>query len=207
MDKNQLAVGTYNKIAQIYTNQYFLDSSDHHFLDKFSSMLPQNAKVLDVGCGPGQHVKYLSEKGYDVIGIDLSEKMVEIAKNKVPNTKFEVMDMKSLTFDNDTFDGIICMYSLIHIPTLDIVPTLKGFSKVLKPKGKLMILAQKGDPDKITQEPLKINELMFVNFFTQERLKSMLRNSLFEIVLLEEARISDQKAMANSVICVIASKI
>lgn len=80
MDKSKFAVDTYNKIAKIYTNKYFEDLVDAPFIDKFLYLVPPEAKILDIGCGPGNFTKYIMEKGYFVEGIDLSKEMLKIAR-------------------------------------------------------------------------------------------------------------------------------
>ena len=113
MDKNLIAVKTYDKIAKSYTKEFFNDRIDLKYLDKFISLLSPKAKILDVGCGPGNYTKYLMEKGFSVEGIDLSKKMIQIAKKKVPNGKFKVMDMRKLEYPDETFDGLCVAYSSI----------------------------------------------------------------------------------------------
>ncbi|MBI2598308.1 MAG: class I SAM-dependent methyltransferase, partial [Candidatus Diapherotrites archaeon] len=65
-----------------------------------------HAKILDIGCGPGRDAKYFSEQGLDVTGIDLTSNFVKMASKNVPNATFKHMDMRSLDFPEDTFDGI-----------------------------------------------------------------------------------------------------
>lgn len=206
MDKSKLAVSTYNKIAGIYSDKYSEDLSDTPYIDKFLSIVHPKSKILEVGSGPGQFVKYIAGKGFKATGIDLSEKMVEIAKMKVPKAKFEVMDMRDLKFKDETFDGLMAPYSLIHIPSEEINKTLKGFLRVLKPDGKLLIIVQAGEADKIVNEPLKVGEITFVNFFTKERLSKLLIEAGFRIFFMEEKETKDSGAMSNRVIYAIAQK-
>ena len=98
MDKSKLAVSTYDKIAGIYTKQYFNDLTDTPYIDKFLSKLPKGAKILDIGSGPGQFTKYLIDKGFEVEGVDFSDEMVATARRMVPNGKFEQGDMRQLSF-------------------------------------------------------------------------------------------------------------
>lgn len=206
MDQSKFAVSTYDKVANKYTEQYFNDLSDSPIIDKFLSLLPQRAKILDVGCGPGEFTGYIMKKEFDVEGIDLSGEMLKIAKAKVPDGKFKLMDMRKLDYPDSTFDGLLVAYSLIHIPSNEIPATLSGLSRVLKPGGKILILAQKGEPDKIVDEPLKPGEKIFINFFSKERLAKFLTNSGFDIELQEEVPIQDSESMSDTVICVIAKK-
>lgn len=107
MDKSNFAVSTYNRIADLYANQYFEDLTDVPYIFKFLSLLPEKASILDVGCGPGQFTKYMLEKGYAVDSIDLSSKMIEVAQKRVPGGKFTLMDMRNLTFKTHSFDGLL----------------------------------------------------------------------------------------------------
>ncbi len=166
MDKNQIAVSIYNKIADIYTKKYFDDRVDIPYIDKFLSYLCIGSRVLEVGCGPGQFVEYLIEKGYASERIDLSEKMIEVAKKRVP----------------------------------------QGFARVLKPNGYLLIIAQKGEPDRIVDEPLKIGEKMFINLFTKDRLTKFLTDTGYKIVHSKRTESLYPNLLSSKVIYVIAQK-
>ena len=69
-------------------------------------------KILDAGCGSGIYAKRLKEMGADVTGIDISKKMVEIAKKYAKGVDFFVMDASKTTFRDNTFD-IVCSPSVI----------------------------------------------------------------------------------------------
>jgi ubiquinone/menaquinone biosynthesis C-methylase UbiE len=204
MDQSQLAVNTYNKIADKYANQYFDDTVDHPYIDRFLALLAHGARILDIGSGPGQFSKYIIDKGFEVVGIDLSREMVSISKQRVPQGKFQFMDMRRLDFPADSFDGIFCAYALIHIPTEEIPSTLKGFSRILKKGGYLEIAVQQGDPDHIISEPFMPTEKMFFNFFSSERLSQFLTDAGFQIISQELMPIDDEGTMSDHVIYTIA---
>ncbi len=71
---------------------------------------PNARTVLDVGCGTGEHLRLLSERGYTVAGIDLSPRFVEIARAKVPAGDFTCADMVSFDLGR-RFDIILCLFS------------------------------------------------------------------------------------------------
>lgn len=206
MDKSKFAVSTYDKIADKYTQQYFNDLTDATYIDKFIALLPKNSKVLDVGCGPGTFTKYLLERGFDVEGVDLSSKMLRIAKEKLPRAKFTQMDMRKLKYLNESFDGLLVAYSLIHIPSEEIPDTLRGFYRILKSGGVALIIAQKGEPDKIVEEPLKKGEKIFINFFTKDRLTKFLREIGFKIEYQGERPMKDPDSLSDRVIYTIVRK-
>lgn len=207
MDKSKIATSTYEKIADIYTKQYFNDLTDTPYIDKFLNKLKPRSKILDVGSGPGQFTKYMTERGFDVVGIDYSREMLTTAKKMVPNGDFKFMDMRSLDFADQGFDGLLVAYSLIHIPSEDIPKTLKGFNRVLKPKSYIEIIAQKGEADKIINEPFMPSEKMFFNFFTKDRLKNFLENAGFTAEYQEETESQDPDSASDKVIYTIAKKL
>ena len=168
MNKSKLITSTYNKIADKYTQKYLDDLSDIPHIDKFLKYLPEKARVLDVGCGPGTFTRHLVKKGFEVEGIDSSSEMLRIAREKVPDIKFKLMDMRNLRYEENEFNGLLVAYSLIHIPSEEIPRTLDGFYRVLKSGGVILVIAQKGEQDRIVDEPLKKGEKIFINFFAKK---------------------------------------
>ncbi|MBW7955502.1 Type 1 glutamine amidotransferase-like domain-containing protein [Patescibacteria group bacterium] len=205
-DKTAVAVATYEKIAQTYTEKYGQDLSDSPEIDSFLAKLPSNAAVLDVGAGPGQFSNYIHQQGFTVTGIDFSIEMNKIAQSLYPQLNFQVMDMRKLQFEKESFDGVLVAYSLIHIQSVELRNTLKGFLTVLKPGGYLLIIAQAGEADRIIDEPFLPSEKMFFNFFTPERLQKYLSNVGFEVESIEERNSLDPDSVSNRVIYALARR-
>src|SRR4051812_43183114 len=107
---------TYNKIAKDWHEDHSNDTWWMEGTDKLLSLLPPKATVLDIGCGAGTKSKYISEKSFDVTGIDFSENMIEIAKRRVPNVNFEVFDIYDLDSYSKSFDCIFAQAVILHIP-------------------------------------------------------------------------------------------
>ena len=134
--------------AEEYTKYYDLLNSDKNYgqectfleeiFEKYSGSKIKN--ILNLGCGTGLHDKELVLKGYDITGLDLSEKMIKIAKQRVPNAKFVVGDMSNFEL-NEKFDCIICMFSSIGYLTENnqLAGFFKSVKKHLKEKGLLVI--------------------------------------------------------------------
>ena len=71
--------------------------------------------ILDVGCGTGHHVSSLADKGYKVVGIDLSESMIKKAQETYPNLDFRVSDaLATMSFPANSFTHITCLYFTIY---------------------------------------------------------------------------------------------
>lgn len=204
MNTTKLVKDTYNKIAERYTDKYFSDDTDFPYLDKFLSFLPKNSKILDIGSGPGNFSEYIYSKDFVVEGIDLSDEMIKIARKKVPQVKFQLMDMRDIKYLDNYFNGLICLYSLIHISSNDIPSTLNGFNRILKSDGYIFLITQAGEPDRVVKEALSEGDDMFINFFTRKRLKDFLENAGFEVISQKEKQ--KVSAFSNRVIYTIAEK-
>lgn len=138
-DKNYLTKYTYNQFAK-RDIPYKYTFDDWRHIDNLVEKLPSNAKILDVGCGNGLPIdKYLSEKGFEVLGIDISENQIELAKNNAPQAKFEVMDMEELSLPNENFDAALLLYSLFHLPRGIHQKILTDINKTVKPGGILLV--------------------------------------------------------------------
>ena len=86
-------------------------------------------RILDAGCGTGVLSRMLDERGAEVVGVDISEKLIEVAKNRSSlnkNIEYFAGDMKEQSFGN--FDYIIAMDSLIHYSTEDVISSIADFS-------------------------------------------------------------------------------
>jgi ubiquinone/menaquinone biosynthesis C-methylase UbiE len=196
----------FGKIAQKYTDEYFDDDADFPYIARFLKNLKPGGRILDIACGPGMLTKHLLDKGFQAEGIDLSGEMIAIARQKVPQAKFQIMDMRHLEYPDKAFDGLLLTYGLIYIPSDELTPTLNEFSRVLKPKGSIFMINQEGKSDHIEQEPMKPDESLYVNFFTAKSLETALSGSGFEIIDQELVPIDNPAVMAKNIIYTIAQK-
>lgn len=95
----------------------------------------KGARVLDVCCGPGMLAATALERGATVVGLDFSEKVVAIARAKVPGGAFRQGDAQALPFDDGSFDAAVCGYGIIHVPNPELA--LCELRRVLRPGGRL----------------------------------------------------------------------
>jgi ubiquinone/menaquinone biosynthesis C-methylase UbiE len=89
--------------------------------------------ALDAACGTGRHAAKLSELGHAVIGVDTTEALLDVARNKVPDAEFRRGRLEDLPVDDDSVDVITCALALTHVP--DLAPVMLEFARVLRPGG------------------------------------------------------------------------
>jgi SAM-dependent methyltransferase len=118
---------------------------DRALLERFATAVRNRGPVCDLGCGPGHIARYLKERGVDVVGFDLSPKMVEAARVLNPEMTFHQADMTGLDHADETWAGLVAFYSIIHIPPPEIAHTLREFRRILRPDGLLFLAFHIGD--------------------------------------------------------------
>jgi len=174
------ASAVYDKIAEPYAKKF---SSPSQHLGEFLARVPKRGRILDVGCGPGIDAGYMASKGFDVIGIDASQVMIQIAKNKFPDMYFVRADMKKIRFPPSSFDGIVASCSLIHLRKKDVPGVLKKFFRLLKSDGVLYIALQGGrSRETYIDEPFKPDEKLFLNVFSFAEIRRLLIDNRFHII-------------------------
>lgn len=110
------------------------------------------AHILDMGVGTGEITSPLYNLGYKVTGVDLSEKMIDLAKKKMPNAMF-ICDtfQNSITKLNDQYDFIIFNYSIHHLEYQDQIDLLLKIHVSLSSQGRIIIV----DVSTINREDMK----------------------------------------------------
>src|SRR5690349_4144717 len=99
-DKSIIASQIFNKYASEYQEKFMDVTLYTRALKNFCDLISKdNAKVLDIACGPGNVTKYLLSERPDlnVLGIDLAGNMIALARENNPTASFEVMDCRSIS--------------------------------------------------------------------------------------------------------------
>jgi SAM-dependent methyltransferase len=122
--------------AKSFLNELDGKPFDRNILDRFSMMVPEDGLIYDFGCGSGQTTSYLSEKNRQkILGLDFSEKSIELAQKNFPHIEFRVDDMLASKMDPQSADGIIAFYAIAHFTYKQVEQALKEWLRLLKPGG------------------------------------------------------------------------
>jgi len=144
----------------------------------FTSQLPENAKVLDGGCGPGVPVaQHLVQSGFEVVGIDISKVMVSTAQKNVPGATFQRMNMANIDLPPESFDGVISCYAIIHTPREMHADIFRSFHKVLKPKGVVLVSVASWAWEEVADY---MGEDMFWSHYDPSKSQSLITEAGFE---------------------------
>jgi len=134
----------WDRVAEGWDQQVGLDGDTNRILNSDPVLWAmagdvQGLRVLDAGCGTGYLTAHLHARGAIVTGIDLSERMIGIARARHPQLEFRVDSVSQLqTVSDADFDLIVANYVLMDTPELD--GTLRAFTRVLRGGGKAVVV-------------------------------------------------------------------
>jgi ubiquinone/menaquinone biosynthesis C-methylase UbiE len=181
MNHKETVRAGYESIADRYLAGRTRDSADIQLLDELIRRLPAHARVLDAGCGAGIPVTQLLSERFHVVGVDFSEKQIELAKQNVPEAEFICQDMTQLQFADAVFGGICSYYAIIHIPREEHRSLLTNFHRMLKPGGlALVCLGAEHLVDDIDENYLGAR--MYWSHYDSQTYLTMLQEIGFEVV-------------------------
>lgn len=130
------------KVYDIIGERFFENRSqnlmEEKYLELICSLIPKQGNILDLGCGSGKPIfEYYKNRGYQVVGVDASEKILSLARENFPEDEFFLMDMRQLKLEQK-FNAIIAWHSFFHLEGKDQEKMFKIFQEHLKPNGVLM---------------------------------------------------------------------
>lgn len=151
MDRYKETFDTWNKIASLYQDK-FMDVSLYNDTYDFicSSIDKPKAKLLEIGCGPGNITKYLLSKrpDFEVFGIDIAPNMVELARQNNPTAQFAVMDSRQIRNLETKYDGIIAGFCLPYLSQAERNELIVNAYDLLNDNGLVYLSFVEGDPGK-----------------------------------------------------------
>lgn len=200
----QKIISTYDSIANDYDRLY---ANPSNRIKDLLNYISKDSVVLDLGCGAGNNAVYLSKMGHNVTGIDLSDSMITIAKNKKSNAKFVKGDICRLNFENNSCNSIILSYIFCHLSRKDIEKCLARIHDILMREGVLFIELFTGDLGEITiPEPMNNALTMDFNIIPQNDLETLLMENKFEIIKLYSHDDTEFGLAGIQDTCIIAKK-
>jgi SAM-dependent methyltransferase len=124
-------------------------------VERITSVVATPGPVVDLGCGPGAHVLALARRGYDVVGLDGSPGMVEVARARADRDQvdaaFNVADVGApLPFADESLGGVLAVLVVQHLPKPEAF--IAEIRRCLRPGGHLLITAPTGKGTALTPQ-------------------------------------------------------
>jgi 2-polyprenyl-3-methyl-5-hydroxy-6-metoxy-1,4-benzoquinol methylase len=176
--EEQETVNWYDKNALSWSEKHGLNDKRYFQpeLDRFNILLPKG-ETLEIGSGYGGDAKYFVSRGYEYIGIDVSQKLIELARLSNPTERFINMSLYELKFKSYQFDGFWTSSTLIHIPKNKIKQVLKNIHTVVKKDGIGFISVMEGNVDMENSRPGR-----YYTLYSQEEFSRILTEMGYEII-------------------------
>ncbi|UCX04185.1 MULTISPECIES: class I SAM-dependent methyltransferase [Shewanella] len=203
MDKYQISVNTFDKLAQQYQDKYMNFESYADTYDTLCSLLkslPQcstKTRVLDVACGPGNITRFLLDKlpNIDILATDLAPNMVMLAQQNNPTARFAVMDSRQLSrvntlfkvpgHESRQFDAIVCGFGLPYLDKNDVTKLIKDMAGLLKAGGLVYISTMEDDVNKSGFQTSSSGDQVYIHYYQGSFLVELLEQYGFDIIELQ----------------------
>jgi ubiquinone/menaquinone biosynthesis C-methylase UbiE len=180
----------YNLAAQKYHELFFNEMNekeyDRKLLDAFASKFPINSLICDAGCGPSAHIgRYLFDKGISIVGVDISDRCIGLARKHNPGMQFMQGDLARLPFNSAFFDGIISYYSIVHTPKSSTDTIFHEFQRILRPQGYLLIAVKAGTTEGYLHDFLGFETEIYFSLFTEEEIVQCFERGGFQLEFID----------------------
>jgi predicted TPR repeat methyltransferase len=184
MNKTEIAVSIFDRWANLYQEKFMNVDLYGDSLDLFCKHVKKNGDVLELACGPGNVTKYILNKRSDlkILGTDLSENMLELARENNPSAVFTKMDCKDISKLNKTYDAIICAFALPYLSKEEAMALIKDASRRLNKDGLFYISTMEDDYSKSGWVSSSQGDQLFMHYHEAGYIKETLENNGFEII-------------------------
>ncbi|SHK74186.1 class I SAM-dependent methyltransferase [Desulforamulus aeronauticus] len=188
MERSAITMKAYNKSAKGFENKFMNLDLYKEKLGSFCRLLKSGSKILDLGCGPGNVAKYLfeSNQGFTVVGIDLSEEMIKLARQNVPHDSvmFKVGDIRELEMEENKYDAVVASFCIVHLDNDETINLLKKVVQMLKKNGMLYLSCMEGKKSGFETTSFSNGGYIYFNYYSEEFLGQILQESGLKILQL-----------------------
>lgn len=211
MNKYQKTFSTWDKLAQIYQDKFMEFALYNDTYDTFLMSINNysSAKVLEVGCGPGNISKYLLSKNPElqITAIDASKNMIELAKMNNPTVQCIEMDARKINKLTDQYDAVICGFCMPYLSQSDVIDLISNCKNRLKNAGTLYLSFVEGDDSKSGYQVGSSGDKMYFYYHPLDVLQETLKAHCFktEHLIHKQYTKADNTVEIHTII--IASKI
>jgi SAM-dependent methyltransferase len=163
---------------------------DDATLEEYLQFVP----VLDAGCGPGQDSRALAEYGLPVLGVDISQGMLDEAGERTARRlpkgfiRYALMDMRRLDLPDASCRGVWCSASLLHLPLRTAPRAVAELLRVMRPRSPIVVFLKQRAPDAEAERMVPYEHLenetghRFFAYYTPDEARTLLEGAGVEIL-------------------------
>ncbi|TAH37931.1 MAG: class I SAM-dependent methyltransferase [Bacteroidetes bacterium] len=183
MNREKETFETWNKIAGLYQEK-FMDLNLYNDTYDFicDSIIEDNPKILEIGCGPGNITRYLLSKrpDFDIFGIDFAPNMIQLAEANNPTARFATMDCRRISELKANYNAIICGFCLPFLTPEESVKLITDSYNLLYNNGLIYLSFVEGDPKESDYKTGSSGDRVYFHYYVLDELTKHLSVNKFE---------------------------
>ena len=193
----------FDQLAEKYQGEHSHNPFQAALVERIAGLVPAGSAVVDLGCGTGvPTAKLLTASGHRVVGVDVSEGMLRLAREQVPAAEFVHADFTELPDDFGRFEAATAFFALLMLSKADIERTLDKVAGWLRPGGYFGIGMVNFDGDSLPFDFLGVP--VTVSGYLPDDLKAVLTEHGFDVVSIETVDFTPADGPPESQIFVLA---
>jgi cyclopropane fatty-acyl-phospholipid synthase-like methyltransferase len=210
MDNYKHTFQTWDQLASQYQEKFMDLALYNDTYDLFCQEIEtRNARVLEVGCGPGNITKYLLSKRPDlqIEAIDISPNMIKLAQANNPTADFKLMDCREIDTFTIPVDAIVCGFCMPYLSKEDTEKFIKDSAALLTKGGTLYFSTIEGSYARSGYETSSDGKhKMFVHYYEEAYLQEILKQNGFHLVHLERKQYPKKEEITTHLIFIARKK-
>jgi SAM-dependent methyltransferase len=179
MDRNRVR-RAWDAVSETYAANRRPDGEDAALLEELLVELPEDPTVLDVGCGDG--ARTLANLPADTVGLDVSRRGLELARERVPTARLLQADMTAVPLREGSVDAVTAYHAVFHVARTEHPAVYREFARVLRPGGYLLTTVGTSRYQTTRRDWLGSGHPMFFSAPGREATLGQLRHTGFEVV-------------------------
>jgi ubiquinone/menaquinone biosynthesis C-methylase UbiE len=187
----------FDQLAELYQGEHSQNPFQVALVEKLSGQLPAGSTVLDLGCGTGlPTARILAAAGHRVIGVDVSEGMLKLAREQVPAAEFRHGNIKDLPGDSGPFAAVTAFFVLLMLSRAEIDEVLGKVAGWLEPAGWFAVGMVNVDADSLPVEFLGVP--VRVTGYPQDQWQAVLERAGFAVTEIETVEYTPENGPVES---------
>jgi cyclopropane fatty-acyl-phospholipid synthase-like methyltransferase len=185
-DHSKESANVFDRMAELYSEKFMDIDLYNDSYDAFRDLLPQNSRILELACGPGNITKYLLSKRNDlkILATDLAPNMVKLTAKNNPDAEVRVLDCRKIDELSEKFRGIICGFLLPYLSKEETQKLISDSRNLLEDNGILYLSAIEGPYSRSGYEKSSNGkEQCYVYYYEEADLTHFLTEERFELTM------------------------